>query len=81
MEETHQINARLATLSELLQTTIPVHVSPVPTAETLRNWFDRAGVPRFKANPNASRGGGPGYYSVSHVEKLLRTRIPSKEAA
>lgn len=68
--------ARLATLCQL-QEMIENHLQPVPKPDTLRTWFDRAGIPRFKANPNATRGGGPCYYSVSHVEKLLRNRTGS----
>jgi hypothetical protein len=76
MIETHLGNtARLATLDELLQTTIPVFIQPVPCTATLRSWFDAAQVPRFKSNPMAKRGGGKVFYSVSHVEKLFRSRI------
>lgn len=69
--------ARLATLEELLRTTIPVFLSPTPCKETLRSWFDAARIPRFKANPLAKRGGGPVFYSVADVEKLLRSRTIS----
>ena len=68
------LNARLATLDVLLQTTIPVFLSPAPSRETLRVWFDQARIPRFKANPLARRGGGHVYYSVAAVEKFLRSR-------
>lgn len=61
-------------MDELVRVTIPVFLSPVPSRETLRNWFDQAKIPRFKANPLAKRGGGRTYYSVSGVEKLLRER-------
>ena len=54
---------------------LPAHLDPVPSAETLRIWFDRERVPRFKSNPSAKRGGGPVYYSVLHVERLLRDRL------
>jgi hypothetical protein len=67
-------NARLASLAQLRETTIPVYLSPVPSPETLRAWFDSAGVPRFKQNPLAKRGGGHCFYSVAAVEKLLRSR-------
>jgi hypothetical protein len=67
--------ARLATMDELLKTTIPLFLAPVPSRETLRAWFDRAKVPRFKANPTARRGGGRVFYSVAAVEKLLRERM------
>jgi len=66
--------ARLATMDELLKTTILLYLAPPPSRETLRGLFDDAKVPRFKANPNAKRGGGTVYYSVSAVEKLLRDR-------
>ena len=66
--------ARLATLEQLRQTTLAVHLDPVPGPETLRAWFDAANIPRFKSNPTAKRGGGPVFYSVSAVEKFLRTR-------
>ena len=66
-------NARLATLDELLQNTIPLFLSPPPSRYTLRLWLDEAKVPRFKSNPLAKRGGGPCYYQVSAVEKLLRS--------
>jgi hypothetical protein len=64
--------ARLATLDELIQNVIPLFLSPVPSRDTLRDWFDRAKIPRFKVNPTARRGGGRVYYSIPAVEKLLR---------
>ena len=60
------------TLPELTVHVLPNFIQPVPSKETLRSWFDRARVPRIKNNPGARRGGGPTYYSVSHIEKLLR---------
>jgi hypothetical protein len=70
--------ARAATIGQLLKTTIPVFLDPPPSAESLRDWFDKENVPRFKTNPLAKRGGGPVYYSVSVVEKLLRQRLMLK---
>ncbi|MEI7939401.1 MAG: hypothetical protein WCK27_22175 [Verrucomicrobiota bacterium] len=67
------LNVRLATLDVLLETTIPAFLSPPPSRDTLREWFDRARIPRFKANPLARRGGGHVYYSVAAVEKFLRS--------
>ncbi len=67
-------SARLATLEQLVQTLIPAYLNPTPSRETLREWFDEARIPRFKANPTAKRGGGPVYYSVAAVEKFLQTR-------
>jgi hypothetical protein len=69
-----QTNARLATIDQLLKTTVLLFLDPPPSRETLRDWFDAAKIPRFKSNPAAKRGGGPCYYSVAHVEKLLRSR-------
>ena len=72
---TNQIqSARLATLDQLAKTLIPAHLTPVPSHETLRAWFDLARIPRFKSNPAAKRGGGPVFYSVAAVEKFLQTR-------
>ena len=68
-------NARAATLDELLKTTVPAFLTPLPSRDTLRSWLDEAKVPRFKANPLATRGGGPCYYSVAGVEKLLRSKM------
>jgi hypothetical protein len=65
-------NVRAATLDELVEKVLPNHISPVPSRETLRAWFDREKIPRLKANPAAHRGGGPCYYSVPAVEKLMR---------
>jgi hypothetical protein len=67
-------SARLASLDGLLQTTIPAFLHPVPSRETLRDWFDKARIPRFKSNPTAKRGGGTVFYSVSAVEKFLQSR-------
>lgn len=74
MPTNNNLSARLATLDQLVETTIPAYLSPVPSRETLRDWFDKAHVPRFKANPVAKRGGGPVFYSVAAVEKFLRSR-------
>ena len=68
------LSARLATLDELLDTVIPAYLAPPPGRESLRDWFDQARVPRFKANPTAKRGGGTVFYSVSAVEKFLQSR-------
>jgi hypothetical protein len=75
-------NARAATLDELLKVTIPAFLSPPPSRDTLRGWFDEARIPRFKSNPSAKRGGGPCYYQVAGVEKLLRSKmLPGKMIA
>ncbi len=66
--------ARLATLDELIKTTIANFLTPVPHPDTLRNWFDAANIPRFKSNPTAKRGGGTVFYSVPAVEKFFRGR-------
>ncbi len=74
MEKNCSQTARLATLDQLKQATIPNFIEPVPSDETLRDWFDAAGIPRFKANPMAKRGGGHVFYSVAAVEKFFRNR-------
>jgi hypothetical protein len=73
MQQTNT-SARLASLAGLLETTIPAFLHPVPSRDTLRDWFDRARIPRFKANPTAKRGGGTVFYSVAAVEKFLQSR-------
>lgn len=72
------VSARLATIDQLLETTIPAYLAPPPARETLRDWFDRANIARFKANPLARRGGGQVFYSVAGVEKFLRARAMPK---
>ncbi|MGA3268091.1 MAG: hypothetical protein ABSE16_14845 [Verrucomicrobiota bacterium] len=67
-------NARLASLDELIKNVIPLFLTPVPTRDTVRRWLDAGKVPRFKTNPAAKRGGGPCFYSVTAVEKLMRGR-------
>ncbi len=70
----HPTSARLATLDQLIRSVLPNFLDPIPSRETLRAWFDGARIPRFQANPSAKRGGGPVFYSVSAVEKFLRSR-------
>jgi hypothetical protein len=75
-------NARLATLDQLIETTFPAFIDPIPCKLTLRTWLDKAQVPRIKANPIAKHGGGKVWYSVSHVEKMIRSRmLPGRLAA
>jgi hypothetical protein len=61
-------------LEQLAQTLVQAYLDPVPSHETLREWFDAARIPRFKANPAAKRGGGQVYYSVAAIEKFLQSR-------
>lgn len=75
MEIKSSPTARTATLAVLRETTIAAFLDPVPSDEALRDMLDRAGIPRFKSSPLAKRGGGPCYYSVSHVEKMFRSRL------
>jgi hypothetical protein len=76
------IAARMATINQLVITVIPAYLTPVPSHETLRDWFDTARIPRFKSNPAAKRGGGTVFYSVSAVEKFLQSRtLPCRLAA
>jgi hypothetical protein len=66
--------ARLATLAQL-RVILKNILDPVPSIESLRDTFDKAGIPRYKSNPTAKRGGGIVYYSVPHVEKFFRSRM------
>lgn len=70
--------ARTAALEQLKETTLRAYLNPIPSNETLRHWFDKAGIPRLKSNPHARRGGGRIYYSVAAVEKLLRQMLPGR---
>lgn len=70
-------HVRLASMQELRSTFLPNFFSPVPPAETLRDWF--AHLPQFKANPVAKRGGGRIFYSIPAVERFIRSRIISNE--
>jgi len=72
MHELEKSCARLADLRKLRETVIPLYLSCVPSPETCRAWFDGAGIPRFKANPGAKRGGGRCFYDVGAVEQFLR---------
>lgn len=73
-----ETTARLATLEQLRETTFAAFLSPVPSTRILRLWMDRYQIPRFKPNPLAKRGGGPAWYSVAAVEKMLRQRTMLK---
>jgi hypothetical protein len=68
---TKNLNCQMATLDELIANVLPRFLAPIPCRDTLRDWFDKAKIPRLKANPTARRGGGRAYYSITHVEKLL----------
>jgi hypothetical protein len=68
-------HTRLASLAKIREEIVPLYLDPAPDADTLRDWFDAAKIPRFKSNPTAKRGGGTVYYSVPHVEKFFRNRV------
>jgi hypothetical protein len=68
------LTARLATLAKLREHLQNI-ITPVPSNDALRDLFDRERVPRYKASPDAKRGGGPVYYSVPAVEKLFQKRL------
>lgn len=74
-------NVRLASLKTLREEILPNIISPVPTQETLRAWFDAANIARLKSNPTAKRGGGHVFYSVPAVEKYFRCREMGKVIA
>jgi len=72
--------ARVATMGQIRSNVVAAYMDPPPSVETLRRWFDDSRIPRMKANPSAKRGGGPVYYSVPAVEKLLRARTLAGKA-
>jgi hypothetical protein len=74
LEATNGSNARSGDLDYICNIVLPPFINPVPSRDTVRDWLDTAKVPKFKANPVARRGGGRAYYSISHVEKMLRSR-------
>jgi hypothetical protein len=81
MNKTESIKkARLATMDELIQNVLPLFITPIPSRETLRSWFDRAHIPRLKTSPTARRGGGALYYDVEAVKKFLRSCVSSPQA-
>ncbi len=67
--------ARVATLNQLIKTTLPNFIDPIPCRATLRTWMNKANVPRMKANPTARKGGGIVFYSVPHVERMFKSRL------
>jgi len=75
MINNNETTARLETIEQLLENTVPLFLSPPPKKEALKAWLDDAKVPRFKANPTAERGGGTVWYSVAGVEKFFRNRM------
>ncbi len=56
-----QNQARLATMPVLRETILPNFLSPVPSCDTLRVWFIKAKIPKFKINGAARKGGRPGF--------------------
>lgn len=64
--------ARMATLDVIQKDVIPLYLQPTPCKLTLKTWFK--GLPKFKANPCAKRGGGTVFYSIAAVEKYLKAR-------
>ena len=68
--EQSAIKARFATLEKIIAEVVPLFLDPVPHPVTLRRRFKN--VPQMKSNPLARHGGGPVYYSVPHIERVLR---------
>ena len=64
---------KYASMIQVRKTIIATYMSPAPSKETLVAWFKDAGIPSFKSNPNAKRGGGTVYYSVEAIEKFLNS--------
>jgi hypothetical protein len=68
-------SARCATVDEIHANIAPNFFTPVPPKRRLRYWFNKANIPRFKANLAAKGGGGVCYFSLPHVEAFFRRRI------
>ncbi len=75
MNEIKSNPEHMATLDHILQTVVRQRLGPAPSVPTLRLWFKRAGIPRFKLNPGAKHGGGKVFYSVAALEQWLSARI------
>lgn len=73
--------ARLMTLVALYENVIPLWFDPPPKPRTVEGWMKEAGVPRYKANLKATAGGGISYWSVPHVERMLRAKAGLKGGA
>ena len=65
-------NVRMATLAVLRESLLPNFLAPVPCDETLRLWFDRAAIPKYKPSSGARRGGGAIFYDGGNVYKYAR---------
>jgi len=79
MAQIENQQARTATIKRIRSEIAPLFFDPVPSVDTLRNWFDKEQIPRFKSNPTSKRGGGTCWYSVAAVEKYFR-RLMAKAA-
>jgi len=66
--------SRFQTLPQLREGLVATYFNPPPSTRALSSWFKREGVAHTKSNPKARRGGGQVYFSVAHVERVLRTR-------
>jgi hypothetical protein len=69
------VAARMMTTNELLTRVFPNFISPVPTKRALAEMLHRHRIPFWKSNVAAARGGGPVYWQVSAVERLLRQTV------
>lgn len=65
------VRARMMSLERLKDEVLPLFLDPLPADKTLRAWFAKAKVKTKQANQHAQRGGGPIYYAVADVEKML----------
>jgi len=63
-------NCRAATIDELLSIA-QLHLGPSFTKGRLYAALKRHGVPFYKANMAARRGGGPMYWQVAGFERML----------
>ncbi len=70
------VSPRLASLGRLKTELLPAFFGPdLPSDETIRRWFRESGVPFYKCNRAAKRGGGQVLWETAAVEKFLKSRV------
>lgn len=67
--------ARMATLTHIRKTIVPLYIEPVPCVQTLRIWFREAGIRENKTGGMEQAGGGNVYFHLAQVEAYLIKRF------
>lgn len=63
--------ARYATTTQIRRTIAASYMDPVPCAQSLHTWFEKAAVP----NTGVHQRGLPVYWQVAAAENVLRKRV------